>query len=87
MSLPVLQTNRRTDDDRRQHPYCQECKAECAAKGKNWDQTIKNCTGVYSEIDFQEIADSTKNTDVELTVDEVRELLDPSYWITKYLGL
>ena len=86
MSLPVVGT-RRTDDDRRLHPYCQECKANCAQKGKNWELTKKNCNGVYSDIDFMEISNATQGTDVQLTVDEVRELLDPSFWIWKYLGL
>lgn len=86
MSLPVL-TRRRTDDDRREHPYCQECKAGCVAKGKDWNQTISNCRGVYSDVDFLEIADATKGSVVELTAEEVKEILDPSYWVYKYLGL
>ena len=85
MSLPII--NGRTDDDRRQHPYCQECKLDCASKGKDWDQTTKNCHGIYSEADFIELSQSTQGTPVQITVDEVRELLDPSFWIWKHLGL
>ena len=84
--LPVL-NSLRTDDERRLHPYCQECKQQTEAAGKVWSETIQNCHGIYSELDFQEIADHTQGTEVQLTIDEVREILDPSYWIFENLQL
>lgn len=77
-TLPIL----RTDDQRREHPYCKECKSECIRKDREFNPRIKNCKGIYSEEDFKEIALLTG-----VTEEQVREILDPSYWIWKYLGL
>lgn len=79
MSLPVI--NIRTDDDRRQHPYCQECKIGCEKSGKDWSKVTSNCKGIYSEEDFEQLAKVSK-----LNVDEIRGLLDPSQWMYENLG-
>lgn len=72
----------RTDDDRRLHPYCQQCKKETEAADKDWSKTTQRCEGVYDIEDFVEIA-----TDTGLSVEEVEELYNPSFWIEKYLGM
>jgi hypothetical protein len=84
MSLPVI--TKRTNDDRRQHPYCQECKMACGSQGKDWNERTKNCQGIYSEEDFDEILTSSQEG-VPLSKEDIREILDPSFWIWKYLGL
>lgn len=77
--LPVVQ---RTDDDRRLHPYCQDCKLKCQEDGKDWNQVTKKCHGVFDEMDFEELAESSG-----MTVEEVKELMDPAEWIFKNLGM
>lgn len=77
-SLPML----RTDDDRRMHPYCLDCKAKCAEVGKDWNQLIRKCHGVFNELDYEELAEAQG-----MTVQEVRELIDPAEWIYQNLGM
>lgn len=77
-SLPIL----RTDDDRRMHPYCVDCKIKTEAAGKDWSQTIKKCHGVYDDLDYKEIAKVQG-----CTPQEVKELIDPSEWIYQNLGM
>jgi hypothetical protein len=77
-SLPVL----RTDDDRRMHPYCLDCKIKTEAAGKDWSRTIKKCHGVYDELDFEELAKVQG-----CSAQEVKELLDPAEWIYQNLGM
>ena len=70
----------RTDDDRRLHPYCQECKKATEAQGKNWRRTISRCQGIYSSEDFNYAANTTG-----MPVQEIRELMDPGEWIKNHL--
>jgi hypothetical protein len=79
-SLPVLQP--RTDDDRRQHPYCQECKIECESKGKNWDKVTSYCHGVYSKEDFKYLSEKT-GVDIEV----IEELYNPRTWFAENLDM
>ncbi len=72
----------RNDDDRRMHPYCQDCKKQTEASGKDWNQTIKKCHGIFDDIDYQELAKSH-----DITVQEVKELIDPAEWIYQNLGM
>lgn len=72
----------RTDDDRRQHQYCQECKLTCERANKNWNETISKCRGIYSDEDFKEIAAAAN-----MKQEEVMELLNPAEWIYKHLGI
>jgi hypothetical protein len=85
MSLAVI--GQRTDDERRLHPYCQECKFAAKARGKDWKAVTGNCHGVYSDEDFKCVSQATQSGDTPCTEEEAREILDPSYWIWKYLGL
>jgi replicative DNA helicase len=71
----------RTDDDRRQHPYCQECKLACEAAGKKWETVTSNCQGVYDEEDFKEIAEVTG-----APFEVVQELYNPSQWAFNHVG-
>ena len=77
-SLPVL----RTDDDRRTHPYCLDCKIKTEAAGKDWNRTIRKCHGVYDELDYEELAEQQG-----CTAQEVKELMDPAEWIYQNLGM
>lgn len=78
--LPTVQL--RTDDDRRQHQYCQECKLACEASGKDWDRIKSNCHGIYDEEDFVAMA-----AESGMPIDEVREIMNPSEWIRNNLGM
>jgi len=77
-SLPVL----RTDDDRRMHPYCLDCKAQCKASGKDWNRVIKKCHGVYDDLDYKEQADL-----IGCSTQEIKELMDPAEWIYQNLNM
>lgn len=77
-SLPML----RTDDDRRMHPYCLDCKIKTEAVGKDWNQTIKKCHGIYGDLDYEELAEAQG-----CSVQEVKELMDPAEWIYQNLGM
>ena len=79
---PALALAPRTDDDRRQHPYCQECSLKTKMAGKDWAQTTKFCRGIYSDKDFEEISQLT-NIDKNV----IEELMDPSQWIYTHLGI
>jgi hypothetical protein len=72
----------RTDDDRRMHPYCLDCKLKCEEAGKDWKTVTKKCHGVFDDLDFEQIAE-----DNDLTVQEVKELIDPAEWIYQNLGM
>jgi len=76
--LPVL---KRTDDDRRTHPYCLDCKLKCQESGKDWDTVIKKCHGIFDELDYEELAAVN-----EIPVQEIKELMDPAEWIYQNLG-
>jgi hypothetical protein len=72
----------RTDDDRRKHPYCQDCKLKCEESGKDWNAVIGKCHGVYDEEDYIELS-KVHNIDVQ----DVKELMDPAEWIYQNLGM
>ena len=72
----------RTDDDRRLHPYCVDCKIKTEATGKDWNRVIRKCHGVYDDMDFQEIASNTG-----FSLQEVKELYDPAEWIYQNIGM
>lgn len=80
-SLPVVNAPR-TDEDRRLHPYCQECKLQCESAGKSWKKVTSNCHGVYDEEDFEEIAAKS-----DVPIESVRELYNPRNWFAQHLGL
>lgn len=77
-SLKIL----RTDDDRRQHEYCQACKAHCEENGKDWNRVIRKCHGVFDQVDYEELAEAH-----DLTPQEVKEIMDPAEWIYQNLGM
>lgn len=83
--FPALRTN----EDRRQHPYCLECHQICEKNGKDWNKLTSNCKGIYTQEDFQILADRANinlQSDVKpVTLEDVRELYDPSTWIKKNL--
>lgn len=80
--LPITNKIQRTDDDRRKHPYCQECKLACENAGKDWNKTTENCKGVYSEADFIEISEATG-----MDIETVRIMFNPSEWLKENVGL
>ena len=80
-SLPAFKPIR-TDDERREHPYCQDCKVQCASIGKDWSKVTSKCSGIYSEEDFEILAERAG-----LDIEKVRQLYDPTDWIHKNLGL
>ena len=75
--LPEL----RGDDERRAHPYCQECRRYCESRGRDWKKTTANCRGVYSAPDFEILAARSG-----LSVQQVREIYDPVEWARSYVG-
>ena len=76
--LPVL----RTDDDRRMHPYCLDCKLKCQETGKDWTRVIRKCNGIYGDADFTELSKTWG-----ISINEVKELVSPAEWIYQNLGM
>jgi hypothetical protein len=72
----------RTDDERRQHPYCIRCKESAEKAGKDWGAITSHCKGIYSDEDFELLAEKT-----DLSVAEIKEVKDPSTWILHNLAL
>ena len=72
----------RTDDDRRMHPYCLDCKAKCKEDNKDWNRTIRKCHGVFDDLDYKELAE-IQGTSIQ----EVKELVNPSEWIYQNLDM
>jgi hypothetical protein len=72
----------RTDDDRRMHPYCLDCKLKCQETGKDWSRVTRKCTGIYSDADFKELSEARG-----IPVDEIKELVSPAEWIYQNLNM
>lgn len=71
---------------RLQNPVCQKCVETYKKKFPGRPFGIK-CEGIFSEQDFEEIHQMSVGTDSEISVEEVRELLNPVAWSNKYIRL
>ena len=73
--------------DRFQNPTCQECHARYKEKYPGSPFKIK-CNGIYEEADYQIVQQKWVESypeDEPPSIDEIREIMDPSYWASKHI--